>query len=325
MNVHLQRESRHFALQPLAANVYAAIAKDGGWAICNAGLLDLGGLIVVFDTFVTPQASRDLRQASLELLGRPPGIVINSHYHNDHIWGNQSFAPETPILASDRTRALITTEGAAELEWNAANAAQRLAFHRAQIAAASSEGERQGHMLLAGEYEGIVAALPHLAVVPPSITFEKRLTLHGAEHTAELLMFEGGHTASDTVLLLRDAGILFLSDLLFVGFHPYLAEGDPRQLLAILTEISKLGAHTFIPGHGPIGATSDLLALIAYCAACVETARHLVAEGTTNPEQIAALPIPEDFRHWRLQQFYHINIQAMVARLTAETSTQPSP
>ncbi len=324
MNTH-PSESRHFTLQPLAANVYAAIAKDGGWAICNAGLLDLGGLILVFDTFVTPQASRDLRQASIELFGCPPAIVINSHYHNDHIWGNQTFAPEAPILASDCTRALIATEGAAELEWNAANASQRLTFHRAQIAAAANEGERQGHLLLAGEYEGIVAALPHLSVVSPTITFENRLTLHGAEHTAELLAFEGGHTASDTVLLLRDAGILFLSDLLFVGFHPYLAEGDPRQLLAILKELSGLGAHTFIPGHGPVGATSDLLALIAYCAACVETAGQLVAEGTTDPQQIAALPIPENFRHWRLQQFYTLNIQALVARLTAEKSAQPSP
>jgi len=43
--------SKHFTLHQLAEGVYAAIATDGGAACCNAGLIDLGGQVVVFDTF----------------------------------------------------------------------------------------------------------------------------------------------------------------------------------------------------------------------------------------------------------------------------------
>ncbi|MGH2563794.1 MAG: hypothetical protein ACRDE5_04740, partial [Ginsengibacter sp.] len=34
--------SNHFTIHKLAEGVYAAIAKNGGYAICNAGIIDLG-------------------------------------------------------------------------------------------------------------------------------------------------------------------------------------------------------------------------------------------------------------------------------------------
>jgi cyclase len=43
----------------LAEHVVAAVAKAGGSAIGNAGLVDLGGTTVRFDTFLTPRAAFD--------------------------------------------------------------------------------------------------------------------------------------------------------------------------------------------------------------------------------------------------------------------------
>ena len=124
--------SKHFVLQPLIEGVFAAIAQDGGAAISNAGLIDLGGQILVFDTFLTPQAALDLRQYSIDLFGRTPQIVINSHYHNDHVWGNQVFAANAQIISSMHTRAMIATAGAEEFEWYSANAAKQLESLRSQ-------------------------------------------------------------------------------------------------------------------------------------------------------------------------------------------------
>ena len=56
--------SRHFWLERLADGVYAAIHAEGGAAISNAGIVDLGGRTLVYDTFLTPQAAADLRYAA---------------------------------------------------------------------------------------------------------------------------------------------------------------------------------------------------------------------------------------------------------------------
>src|SRR5512143_3308982 len=123
MQTNPSTSSKHFVLQPLASGIFAAIARDGGAAISNAGLIDLGDQLLVFDTFLTPQAALDLREASIHFLGRAPQLVVNSHYHNDHIWGNQVFAPDAQIVSSARTRDLIASAGAEELEWYSANSA----------------------------------------------------------------------------------------------------------------------------------------------------------------------------------------------------------
>jgi glyoxylase-like metal-dependent hydrolase (beta-lactamase superfamily II) len=160
----------HFALHPLAEGIFAAIAVDGGAAISNSGLIDLGGQILVFDTFLTPQAATDLRQIARDRLGGRPKIVINSHYHNDHIWGNQAFVPEAQIISSARTRELIATAGLEEFQWYSSNSAQRLETLRAQGQNTTDEQEQKKLLLWLGYYEGLVEALPNLSVCMPSIT-----------------------------------------------------------------------------------------------------------------------------------------------------------
>jgi len=83
--------SSFFRLKPLAEGVYAAIVEDGTGALGNAGIVDLGDRTLVFDTFQTPEAAIDLKFAAESLTGKAVSIVINSHWHNDHVLGNQVF------------------------------------------------------------------------------------------------------------------------------------------------------------------------------------------------------------------------------------------
>jgi len=308
-------ESKPFILHSLAEGVFAAIAEDGGSAISNAGLIDLGGQVLVFDTFLTPQAALDLRRAATDMLGRIPNIVINSHYHNDHIWGNQVFVPEAQIVSSARTRDLIATAGVEEFQWYSANSAERLETIRAQYQNTNDEHQQKQLSMWIGYYEGLVEALPQLTVCMPGITFDKHLEIYGNKLTAELITFEGGHTASDTVLHLPQEGVIFMSDLLFVGCHPYLADGDPFQHLNALKELSRLNATCFVPGHGPVGTSDDVKLMVAYIEQCLETAQTIVEEGHAYEEWIKELKIADHFQTWQLPQFYQTNIRFLCERL----------
>jgi len=106
--------SSHFRLEQVAGRTWAAIAAEGGGAVANAGVVDLGGRSLVFDTFLTPRAASDLRAAAEELAG-PVAWVVNSHAHSDHWGGNQAFAG-VPIAASQRTPELIEETGPGRLE-----------------------------------------------------------------------------------------------------------------------------------------------------------------------------------------------------------------
>lgn len=310
MNTH---HSKRFSLHALTEGVFAAIASNAGAAIGNAGLVELGGQIVVFDTFMTPQAAVDLRRASEELFGKTPNLVVNSHYHNDHIWGNQVFADKAHIISTIRTRELIATSGKEEFDYYSANSAQRLESIRAEYREAD-ESQRAEFSFWIPYYEGLVEAFPNLKVVMPDFAFDGRMEIYGGERKAELLAFEDAHTGSDAVLYLQQDSVVFMSDLLFVGCHPYLADGDPLQLLNALKEIQQLDASRFVPGHGQVGTRSDLVLMIEYVERCLQLAHELDQAGETSKEQIAALEIPGPFQDWRFSKFFQLNIQFLCQR-----------
>jgi cyclase len=315
METKVSSGSTHFSLQQLAEGIYAAIAEDGGAAVGNSGIIDLGGQIIVFDTFLTPQAASDLRQLVINLFGRAPHLVVNSHYHNDHIWGNQVFAAEAQIIASNRTCELIATAGIEEFKSSSDNSAQRFASFQSQYQTIKDEQQRSEISLWLGYYGGLVEALPQLKVCPPGITFQSQLEFHGSHRSARLFTFADAHTGSDAVLYLPQEGIAFVSDLLFVGYHPYLADGDPLKLRESVKKVGELGAAWYVPGHGPVGTRVDLVIMVEYIDFCLESAHNLISMGRDLEDEIARLEPTEKFRHWRFARFFPSNIRLLCQRL----------
>ena len=232
--------SRHFRLEQLADGVYAAIHADDGWATCNAGIIDLGDRTLVFDAFMSPEAASDLKHAAEQLTGRPTRWLINSHYHNDHIWGNQAFDRDVDILSTNRTCELIITEGPLEVQGYREIAQTRLDVLEAQYAEERDLFTRNHLRVFIIYFQAILATLPILQIRLPNLMFTGEFTCSGSKRSATLISFEGGHSSSDAILHLPEDGIVFMSDLLFIGGHPYFADGDPVKIKQILAEVRKL-------------------------------------------------------------------------------------
>lgn len=313
MDEQVEAQSKHFSLQFVAEGVYAAIHTEGGSAICNAGLVDLGDLLLVFDTFLTPQAAEELYQFALDQFNQAPQVVINSHYHNDHVWGNQVFINEAQIISSAKTYQQYDTLGLEEYEWYTANAAKKLAEIQTQVQQSSAEEAQASLIGMLGYYAGLVEALPNLRVCKPNLTFDKQLNLFGGKRSAQLITYEGGHTDSDTVLYLPQDGIIFTGDLLFVDAHPYLSEGDPVVLMDILNKLLLLDASIFIPGHGPIGKVDDIQSLLGYVEDCMRIGKEMALAGVDD-EAISEIEMPKKYTGWSLPHMFNGNLQSISKR-----------
>ena len=84
----------------------------------------------------------------------------------------------------------------------------------------------------------------------PEAVYTERMTVHLGDKRIELRYFGPGHTEGDTVVYLPDDGVAFLSELYFNGVFASLAEGYASEHLETLSEIMKLEATWFLPGHG---------------------------------------------------------------------------
>jgi cyclase len=307
-------ESKHFRLEQLADGVYAAIHIGGGTAISNAGIVDLGDRTLVYDCFMTPQAAVDLRAAAEALTGRPVDTVIDSHWHYDHIWGNQVFSADTEIIATDETRRLIiATGGHGAFDAFLANAEANLALTWAQFRATEEEDERRQLAMWIDYHQGVVETRPILEVRAPSLTFTGRLAFHGTERSAELIDRVGGHTESDSVLFLPQERIAFMSDLLFIEHHPYLGGGDPDSLVQAIETVVDLAPMLAVPGHGPVGKAESLSQMTQYVRTMDMLARGMV-EGGEAEATIDAMAVPEPYGDWLFASFFPGNMHYLYRR-----------
>jgi glyoxylase-like metal-dependent hydrolase (beta-lactamase superfamily II) len=298
--------SRYFRLARVAGGVYAAITVPGTGAWGNAGIVELGDATLVVDTFMTPSAARDLRAAAETLMARPVGYGVNTHYHADHVLGNQVFA-DALLIATEQTRALIAVRSGrlvaavkADLEGKELDALEREA--QAEVDAAL----RADLLNTVGEYRALAGDVAALELRLPDVTFADHLILHGAGRSAQVISYGGGHTPSDAFVYLPEARVVFTGDLLSVRSHPSFY-GDPRAWIRILSQIEALDIEVAVPGHGPVGGKGDLVRMRQYIADLLDLAAKTVAAGGTK-EQATAVPMPDAYQGWAAPSVFRENM-----------------
>jgi glyoxylase-like metal-dependent hydrolase (beta-lactamase superfamily II) len=309
--------SPHFRIEKLADGVYAAIHKDGGGAICNAGIVGLGDRTLVFDVFLTPQAARDLKVAAELLTMKPVTLVVNSHCHNDHIWGNQVFTAQADILSTVTTAEMIAHEGQKEYEWYRENTPKQLSALQERYGSESDEDQRSELSLWIGYYQHLAEAICELEVVPPNRTFNAHMVINGTKRRVELIEHKNGHTPSDLILYLPQDSIIFMGDLLFIDSHPYLGDGDPDTLINILQETQQMGARIVVPGHGPVGTANDLSVLIDYIKRCQDIVNRMISDGI-GEDALDSIEVPQPFDSWQQVGFFRSNLRFLYNRLSSK-------
>jgi cyclase len=306
-------ESKHFTIQKLSDGVYAAIAKPGGYGICNAGIIDLGDFTLIFDPFMTPEAAQDLKKAAKELTGHDVKYVVNSHYHNDHIGGNQVFKGAT-IISTETTRELIESKQKESLADMKNTAPVKLDELKKKNTSKMDQHGQEDYKMTTGYYEGIIKNVDSINPTSPDITFIDRLVIHGSKHRALLMSYGSGHTESDLFLFLPVEQIAFVGDILFVQCNPWMADGNPDKWSTYLNNLSGLSIKTMVPGHGPVGGASDVDALKAYFKNIDDVAESYSKKGKS-PEEDASLTAPAPFDKWYLSDFYKANVVSEYNRL----------
>jgi glyoxylase-like metal-dependent hydrolase (beta-lactamase superfamily II) len=314
-------QSQYFTLQQVAEGVYAAIVVPGTGAWGNAGIVDLGDRTLVFDTFATPRAASDLRVVAEELTGRPVSWVVNSHNHLDHVFGNEVFT-EASIVATAKTHELIAVRGPAFIE-QAKSSPEFLDELQAQIDQETDERKRKELAETLGEYRAIHGALSTLKLRLPNLTFEERMVFHGSRRVAHLVSYGGGHTPSDAFLYLPMDKVVFTGDLVQVGFHPMMSQGDPEEWDFYLEQVGRLEVEHLVPGHGPVGNMWDIVRTRQY----LTDLQNLTVEVHHNGmslELVDMLPIPTQYSHWESPSTFTANIHYLYERIPPESVIEDS-
>ncbi|HUZ79737.1 MAG TPA: MBL fold metallo-hydrolase [Thermoplasmata archaeon] len=296
------RASPHFRIEKLGPGIYAAIARTKGYGLCNAGIVDLGGRTVVFDSMLTPMAGADLARAAERCTGRKPDWVVNSHWHGDHIWGNSAFDGGR-VVSSRKVREVVLRKSRdqfAECRREFPKELKSMDGSKSTIAPADRPRVRAW-------FHGVLESPNPPRIVPPEVTFDEELVLEGSRRSLHLITYGGGHSPSDVFGYLPDERILFAGDLAMVGLHPSIGDGWPDSWMRILRRMQGLRPQQVLPGHGPMGPGSTLRVVSRYLADLDGMAVRAVRRGLSM-EEASQIRIPERYRDWRFAFMFPENV-----------------
>lgn len=297
--------SEHFNYQPLADGVWAAIVKSSGLAASNSGVIALGDRTIIFDSTFSPASALDLLAVAKPWSQNTALTVVNSHWHNDHVFGNSVFNPEIGIYATEQTHTLMAEKTEKEISEFKAHWPAQQAKWAERSRNAKDEAERKDYAEGVQFAQSIIDTFPQLSLRLPSHTFTDRVEFKGSLRTAELITFGGGHTASDAILYLPAERIVFMGDLLVTKHHPDLTDGSPHTWLDILEKVKTLEPTRLIPGHGKLGTVKDITTLQRYIKDLLNIAEH---ERITGKRVDASQP-PAYTARWDNAEAYEKNLE----------------
>jgi glyoxylase-like metal-dependent hydrolase (beta-lactamase superfamily II) len=247
-------------LHKVASGVHAWIGAGGD---SNAGAIETRDGLIVIDAQQNRELGEKFRDALKASFGAPVRVVVNTHFHLDHVAGNVAFAG-APIVAHDKTRQLLESElgpmrpGGVEVSETMAKIRM---FFGSNFEELVPKGERQWFI------DRVGGSKP-LAILGPTETFTDRLEFDLAPDTLRLEYWGPAHCDGDLVIYLKKAGIVFMGDLFFHGRFPWFGDCDLNGWIAALDCVLKMDMKTVIPGHGvpatlkELGQFRDLLVAV---------------------------------------------------------------
>ncbi len=243
----------------------------------NVSLIVGEGACLVVDTRASKKQGRDLAEA-IRTVTPHPWVVVNTHFHFDHTFGNSVFRP-------------------AEI-WGHRRCAEQLIEDGIRMRGGLAAKHREfGYDEIADEIE----ASP---VDPPDQLVDDLATLSVGGRPVQLRYLGRGHTDNDLVLTVPDADLVIVGDLVEEGAPPQFASAYPLDWPGTLDAIAELVTGPVVPGHGAIVDLGHLQAQRAELATLAAKAREGHAEGRPAEDVATDLPYFGEYGTEAVQRAY---------------------
>lgn len=201
---------------------------------------------VMLDTLLCPDDMAQVMAACEAQIGNRQLLCVNSHADWDHTWGNGYFSGErsVPILAHEHCLKRL----------NSQEAVQKLK-----------------------EYQPRYSIFQDVKLVPPTLTFNERLTIHDEGLTIELL-HAPGHCQDQIVAWLPETRLLLAFDAVEKPL-PCIENADCAPLMfATLKRLAGLNARQVLCSHGKTTSPALIQENLDYLNEIERRSRALLAQ-----------------------------------------------
>ncbi len=247
-----RRSTPAFEITQVTADVYHARGVGEMSVGSNAAIVVNETDVLLVDSHISPAAANALLEELRPITDKPVRYVVNTHYHFDHVHGNQVYPPEVEVIGHELTREVIASGGSVRgrsYDTFIGGLPARIEALAERADTTSDPDARAGVETNLERLRRFKAQTDEVVPVPPNTTLSERLTLFRGEREIRLLFFGRGHTGGDVVVHLPGDGVLITGDLLTEGL-PYMGDGYIDEWIVTLGHLEGLEFEWILPGHG---------------------------------------------------------------------------
>lgn len=270
------------------ARIYALLGPmalpdkhNQGYMVNSTLIIGDSGAILV-DTGFTDEIGAHLRAEVAKITKKPVKVVINTHHHGDHTFGNTAF-PGARVISSEMCRKLLL------------------------------EGEAEWLALIEG---AVGRKFPNTKAVPATEVYANNtktdIVIDGVKMT--LWVPEGAHTLGDMMIWLPDDKVLVSGDVLVNRITPNFRDAAVKKWVEALAQVQTLPARTIIPGHGPLMTLKDAAAMHDRMARLYAGVEAGYKAGLTDSEIRAKL----DLKDWKALKEFDVHMGGNINRTYLE-------
>ncbi len=213
--------------------------------------------VLMIDTKAETSVDKLLAKIA-ELTEKPIRFAIITHWHFDHVGGNEKVAKTgATIIAHENVRK---------------------------------------HMGIEHDMKMLNTKVPPAPeIARPLVTFKKEIAFHLNGKDVKVFQVEPGHTDGDAVIYFQNANVIHMGDLYFEGLYPYIgiySGGSINGMIKVINQIlPMIDENTkVVPGHGPLSNKAKLKEYVSMLTAIRDNVSRLMQEGNTMEEVVAAKP-----------------------------------
>lgn len=240
----------------------------------NSTVIELETSLVVVDAGGSRATGEHIVREIRSISAKPVRTLVYTHYHGDHNLGAVALReawPELSIVSTERTREHMTGAPMEYVRTYADSYAEMATFAAQQSQAEQiSASERAGWARFAAAGPCMQAGYTDPVVLPASVTFSERFTIHDDIAPIELMHLGRANTDGDALVWLPRQRVLVTGDVV-VHPIPYASACYPKEWIEVLERVKRFDFAFLVPGHGAVQADRkyvDLLigALTDVCA-----------------------------------------------------------
>ncbi len=240
----------------LSENIYMLQGAGGNIGVCVGD----DGVFMIDDQFAPLTAK--IKSAIAKLSSKKVRFVINTHWHYDHVGGNENMGEAgAVIVAHQNVRKRMSTD-------------QFMEFFNKKVPTAPK------------------AALP-------VITFTRDITFHLNDEETRIFHVKEAHTDGDAVVFFEKANVIHTGDIYFSGMYPFIDKSShgsvdgmikaAKHILDIINDNTKV-----IPGHGPLSNKAELAVYVEMLVSLRAKMSAYISKRKTL-EEIKQIGLSKDF------------------------------